>query len=207
MKKRMLTVAVSAAMAGVVTQVNAAGFQLAEYSATGLSRAFAGEAVTANNASAQGRNPAMMSMLKGTQISFGAIYVMPDVDVKGDVSISAPTLGITDYQFHADAIDVADNAVVPNFYLSSQLNEHWTLGLAINSNYGLKTQISVDHNAAIFGSETSITTVELNPNLAYKVNDTFSVGAGLRLVYGEGKISASTPSWLGALPLPASMSH
>lgn len=205
MKKRMLTLAVSSAMLGAVTQVHAAGFQLAEYSASGLSRAFAGEAATADNASTQGRNPAMMSYLKGTQMSVGAIYVMPDVDVKGDISISAPALGIEHYQFNADAIDVADDAVVPNFYLSSQLNDNWVFGIAINSNYGLKTQVSVDHNAALFGSETSITTLEVNPNIAYKVHGSISVGAGLRLVYGEGKISASTPSWMGSLPLPDSI--
>lgn len=203
MKKRMLTLAVSSAMLGAVTQVQAAGFQLAEYSATGLSRAFAGEAAVADNASAQGRNPAMMSYLEGTQLSIGAIYVMPDVDVKGDMTVSAPALGIDEYAFNADATDVADDALVPNFYLTTQIDESWIFGVAINSNYGLKTQISADHNAAIFGNETSVTTVEFNPNIAYRINESVSVGGGVRVVYGEGKISASTPQWIEQLPLPA----
>ena len=86
----MLTLAISAIVFGATTQVNAAGFQLAEYSATGLGRAFAGEAAIADNASTQARNPAMLAYLEGRQVSAGGIYVMPNVDVVGDVGISSP---------------------------------------------------------------------------------------------------------------------
>ncbi|GIU51773.1 outer membrane protein transport protein [Shewanella sp. KT0246] len=196
MKKTILTVAVSAMLFGATTQVNAAGFQLAEYSSTGLGRAFAGEAAMADNAAAQARNPAMLTYLEGRQLSGGAIYVMPNVDVLGDVSISSPLLGADPVMVPADAIDIADSAVVPNFYYSNQLNDQWTWGLAVNSNYGLATELDASHAAAIFGSETGITTIEFNPNIAYKVNEAFSVGAGLRVVYGEGHVGASMPGWI-----------
>lgn len=63
----------------------AAGFQLAEYSAIGLGRAYAGEAAIADGADTQWRNPAMLTYLEGTQISVGGIYVNPNVDVNGYV--------------------------------------------------------------------------------------------------------------------------
>ncbi|WP_192021952.1 outer membrane protein transport protein [Shewanella sp. WPAGA9] len=196
MKKTLLTVAVSAMLFGATTQVNAAGFQLAEYSSTGLGRAFAGEAAMADNASAQARNPAMLTYLEGRQLSAGAIYIMPNVDVVGDVSISSPILGLDPVIIAADATDFADSAVVPNFYYSNQLNDNWTWGLAVNSNYGLATELDATHPASLFGNETGITTVEFNPNIAYKVNEAFSVGAGLRVVYGEGHVGASMPGWI-----------
>ncbi|MFC1520581.1 outer membrane protein transport protein, partial [Pseudomonadota bacterium] len=90
MKKKLLTVAVSAMLLGATTQVSAAGFQLAEYSSTGLGRAFAGEAAMADNAGAQTKNPAMLTYLEGRQLSAGAIYIMPNVDVLGETSISSP---------------------------------------------------------------------------------------------------------------------
>ena len=65
MKKHILSLAVVAAIAAPLSNVQAAGFQLAEYSATGLGRAFAGEAAMADNASAQGRNPALLTYLEG----------------------------------------------------------------------------------------------------------------------------------------------
>ena len=58
-----LALAITTAM-GISSHAAAAGFQLAEYSATGLGRAFAGEAAMADNASAQFRNPAMLTYLK-----------------------------------------------------------------------------------------------------------------------------------------------
>lgn len=199
MKKTVLTLAISAIVFGATTQVNAAGFQLAESSATGLGRAFAGEAAIADNASTQARNPAMLSYLEGRQLSAGGIYVMPDIDVLGDVSIESSLLGSDAIVIDANAIDVADDALVPNFYYSNQLNDQWTWGLAVNSNYGLATEIDSTSAAAIFGNHTSITTVEFNPNIAYRIDDEFTVGAGLRIVYGAGEISATTPSWIDAI--------
>ncbi len=199
MKKRILTLAVSAAILSSATQVQAAGFQLAEYSATGLGRAYAGEAAMADNASSQSRNPALLSALQGRQVSAGAIYLTPEVDVDG-----TNTFLLSGAQIDASAKDVADDAFIPNFYYSSQINDKWTWGLALNSNYGLKTEIPADHSAAIYGSATSITTYELNPNIAYRITDAISVGAGLRIVYGEGEVTATVPTWLSqATPYPA----
>lgn len=199
MNKRIISLAVTGVLLGSVSHVQAAGFQLAEYSATGLGRAFAGEAAMADNASTQARNPAMLTYLQGTDFSAGGIYVMPNVDVMGDISIASPLFGSQAMTMNADAIDVANNALVPNFYFSSQINDSWTWGVAVNSNYGLTTELAGDHAAAIFGSETSVTTVEFNPNIAYKINQAFSVGAGLRVVYGEGSIGASAPGWINGL--------
>ncbi|WP_041420481.1 outer membrane protein transport protein [Shewanella violacea] len=199
MNKRIISLAVTGVLLGSVSHVQAAGFQLAEYSATGQGRSFAGEAAMADNASTQARNPAMLTYLPGTSFSAGGIYVMPNVDVTGDISIASALFGAQAMTLNADAIDVADNALVPNFYFSSQINDSWTWGMAVNSNYGLTTELPVDHAAAIFGSETSVTTVEFNPNIAYKINQAFSVGAGLRIVYGEGSIGASAPGWIDGL--------
>ena len=124
---------------------------------------------------------------------------MPNVDVLGDVSITSPLLGSDAIVVDADAIDVADDALIPNFYYSNQLNDKWTWGLAVNANYGLATETSPSSAAAIFGSHTAITTVEFNPNIAYRIDDEFTVGAGLRIVYGEGEISATTPAWIAAI--------
>lgn len=197
MKKQLIAVAIAASFVGATTQVQAAGFQLAESSATGLGRAFAGEAAMADNPAAQGRNPAMLSYLEGRQISAGAIYVMPEVDAMGRVSLTS----LSDKQpfsvtMNADALDVADNAAVPNFYYSNQLNDSWTWGLALNSNYGLSTELPAAHAASIFGNKTAITTVELNTNIAYRIDEHFTVGAGLRGVYGDGEIGASVPGWI-----------
>ena len=115
------------------------------------------------------------------------------------LSLSSPLFGPEPIIMNAEMKDVAPNAIVPNMFFAEQINDKWIWGLGINSNFGLETNIPDTHTAAIFGNHTSITTVEFNPNIAYKINSKFSVGVGLRLVYGEGSISASVPSWIDGL--------
>ncbi|MEJ2762749.1 outer membrane protein transport protein [Photobacterium sp. MCCC 1A19761] len=202
MNKNKITLSLAAALAlGFSANTTAAGFQLAEYSATGLGRAFAGEAAMADNASAQFRNPAMLTYLQGTQISTGAIYVDPNIDVKGDLSIAGQKVATT------EAKDIAHSAVIPNFYLSHQLNDQLTAGLAIATNYGMETELGGDFYATLFGNQAMIKTVEINPNLAYKINDQFSIGGGVRYVMGEGHFGAALPNSLPATLTPMLQSN
>ncbi|HAS3628052.1 TPA: outer membrane protein transport protein [Vibrio cholerae] len=186
--KTLLSCAVAFGLASVSTFTQAAGFQLAEYSATGLGRAYAGEAAMADNASAQWRNPAMLTYLEGTQVSAGAIYVNPNVDVEG--TVTHQQLGKT----HASSNDFAHDAVIPNFYLSHQLNEQMALGFALGTNYGMETDLGTDFAASHFGNQASVISKEANLNIAYQILPQLSIGGGVRYVMGEGHFGATAPA-------------
>ncbi|MEC6813978.1 outer membrane protein transport protein [Photobacterium toruni] len=185
MNKNKITLALAiTAAVGISNQATAAGFQLAEYSATGLGRAFAGEAAMADNASAQFRNPAMLTYLTGIQISTGAIYVDPNIDITGTHSLLGQT----------GSSDFANNAVIPNFYFSRPLTDKATIGIAFGTHFGMRTDLGTDFKAAMFGNQAEIHTVEINPNLGYKINDQLSVGAGVRYVMASGHFGAAVPT-------------
>ncbi|MFZ3513430.1 outer membrane protein transport protein [Vibrio harveyi] len=184
--KTLLSTAVAFGLLSTSSVANAAGFQLAEYSATGLGRAYAGEAAMADNASAQWRNPAMLTYLEGTQVSVGAIYVNPNIDVEGNVNFYGKDIP-------ASSDDFAHDAIIPNFYLSHQYNEKFALGLAFGTNYGMETDLGKDFGASHFGNEASVTTMEANLNAAYKLNDALSIGGGIRYIMGEGSFGATAP--------------
>ncbi|EJB8348831.1 outer membrane protein transport protein [Vibrio cholerae] len=186
--KTLLSCAVAFGLASVSTFTQAAGFQLAEYSATGLGRAYAGEAAMADNASAQWRNTAMLTYLEGTQVSAGAIYVNPNVDVQGTVNHAQ--LGKT----HASSNDFAHDAVIPNFYLSHQLNEQMALGFALGTNYGMETDLGTEFAASHFGNQASVISKEANLNIAYQILPQLSIGGGVRYVMGEGHFGATAPA-------------
>ncbi|HHS3345157.1 TPA: outer membrane protein transport protein [Vibrio cholerae] len=186
--KTLLSCAVAFGLASVSTFTQAAGFQLAEYSATGLGRAYAGEAAMADNASSQWRNPAMLTYLEGTQISAGAIYVNPNVDVEG--TVIHQQLGKT----HASSNDFAHDAVIPNFYLSHQLNEQVALGFALGTNYGMETDLGTEFAASHFGNQASVISKEANLNIAYQILPQLSIGGGVRYVMGEGHFGATAPA-------------
>ncbi|QFT09188.1 outer membrane protein transport protein [Vibrio sp. THAF190c] len=189
MNKTLLSAAVAVGLLSTSGVTHAAGFQLAEYSATGLGRAYAGEAAMADNAGAQWRNPAMLTYLEGTQVSVGAIYVDPNIDVSGEVTHAHPALGST----NASSNDFANDAVIPNFYLSHRYNEKLAVGLAFGTNYGMETDLGKDFAASHFGNEASVITKEANVNIAYQLNEAVSIGGGVRYVMGEGSFGATAP--------------
>ncbi|ABU72074.1 outer membrane protein transport protein [Vibrio campbellii] len=188
--KTLLSAAVAFGLLSTSSVANAAGFQLAEYSATGLGRAYAGEAAMADNASAQWRNPAMLTYLEGTQVSVGAIYVNPNVDVDG-------TSTFVNGSNKASSHDFAHDAVIPNFYLSHQYNDKFAIGLAFGTNYGMETDLGKDFAAANFGNEASVISMEANLNAAYKLNEALSIGGGIRYIIADGSIGAVMPPQMG----------
>ncbi|OOE86405.1 aromatic hydrocarbon degradation protein [Salinivibrio siamensis] len=192
---KIVYLAVATALGSLSTTAHSAGFQLAETSATGLGRAFAGEAAMADNASAQFRNPALLSYLADTQVSAGGIYVNPNVDIDGtntNISNGKKTATSTD--------DVAHDAVIPNFYFAHQIDDRFTAGLALATNFGMETDLGNDFTGTQFGNEAAVTTFEINPNIAWKATEQLRLGAGIRYVLGEGSIGAKSSAQYGPYP-------
>ncbi|MBB1314844.1 outer membrane protein transport protein [Aliivibrio sp. SR45-2] len=187
--KNRLSIAVALGLLGSIASSHtmAAGFQLAEYSATGLGRAYAGEAAIADGADAQWRNVAMLTYLEGTQVSVGGIYVNPNIDVEG---VSTQRSGTTSTKSE----DFAHDAFIPNLYVSHRVNEQLAIGFAVGTNYGMETDLGSDFSATNFGNEASVITKEINVNMAYKINQQFSVGGGVRYVIAEGSFGAIVPT-------------
>ncbi|MEN3756587.1 outer membrane protein transport protein [Aeromonas veronii] len=179
----------------IAGQTHAAGFQLAEQSATGLGRAFAGEAAIADNASVLGRNPGAITSFKQTAFSGGFIYIRPRVDIEGRVSdkFVTPVGSLPIGNKSADASDVAGDAWVPNLYVVTPLNELLSLGLSLSSQYGLGIEMPKGYSAGHFGNVSDIKTVELGTALAYQFTPFFSAGMGLSLIRGEGEVGGTFP--------------
>ncbi|MGF1757389.1 outer membrane protein transport protein [Photobacterium sagamiensis] len=165
------------AVAVAITSLNAsgAGFQVSEHSASGLGRAFAGEAAIADNAAVLARNPAAMTLFKTAELS-------------GGLSIVDPTVDVDDNTKDQSAKDVAPMGFIPAAYYIHPINDRWAVGLALFSNYGVATEYPADFNAGSSAGETSLTTINLNPNIAYRINDQFSIGGGVSLVYGDAEL-------------------
>lgn len=174
LKKSLVALAIAVAS----SQAHSAAFQLNEHSASGLGRAFAGEAAIADNASVLARNPAAMMMFDKMAVSVAGTYIQPDVEVDGKV-------GTTD----ASEKDIAPSAFVPAAYFIQPLKEDLAWGIAMFSNYGLSTEYPTDFNAGTLGGDTELTTFNINPNLAYKIAPNFSLGAGVNFVYAEAELN------------------
>ena len=161
----------------------AAAFQLSEHSASGLGRAFAGDAAIAENASVVARNPALMSQFSENQLSVVGTYIVPDVSLTGE---SAPVYS------NASSLDddsIAPEAFVPAAYYVMPLDDKFAVGFGLFSNFGLSTEFDEDYAAGQLAGKTEIVTVNFNTSVSYKVNEQLTIAGGLNAVYADATIT------------------
>ncbi|ENM3850204.1 outer membrane protein transport protein [Vibrio cholerae] len=189
-KKSLLAVTVTLA----TQQAFAAGFQLNAQSATGLGRAFAGDAVIADNAAVMSRNPAAMALFDEMALSLGFETITTMIDVKGaKYGTLAGTLPV------ADIDDVGGTSVAPNIHLIVPVNDQFAWGVNAYSNFGTKTEFSDNYLASEYGGLTDVKSFNLGLSGSYRLNEQLSFGAGLDLIYGQGTMKRVAGASFGAL--------
>lgn len=168
---------------------NAAAFQLAEVSTSGLGRAYAGEAAIADNASVVATNPALMSLFKTAQFSTGGVYVDSRINMNGDVAAAINSTGMkTTKNGSASERNVVPGAFVPNLYFVAPVNDKFALGAGMNVNFGLKSEYDDSYDAGVFGGKTDLTAINLNLSGAYRVTEGLSLGLGVNAVYAKAQV-------------------
>jgi len=146
----------------------AAGFSLYEASAKtyALGGAVIGKAV---DASANFHNPATLTDLTNITVTAGFMTEHPRARMKVDGGGSTP--------MDPGAF------FLPSFQLAVPLPWDFSFGLGAMPEYGLGT--AYDNNWALNNNslDTTVLSYTINPNLAYKITDRWSVAAGLRFLY------------------------
>ena len=162
----------------------AAGYAVGQDSIAGAGTAHAGGAAAATNASTIYANPAGMTRLSGNQFSLGVHLIRPAIDFDNAGSRLAdgsPTTG-------GEGGNGGQTALVPNAYLVYQLEGPLTFGLGINSPFGLVTKYDDNWLGRYSEVTTSLKTVNVNPSIAYRVNDLLSIGFGVNAQYVRAKL-------------------
>ncbi|WP_312201466.1 long-chain fatty acid transporter FadL [Kosakonia cowanii] len=177
-KTRFTKSALAVAVALVSTQAWSAGFQLNEFSASGLGRAYSGEGAIADDAGNASRNPALITMFDRPTFSGGAVFVDPGVDVTGRSAIGN----------NASQDNIAPTAWVPNLHFVAPINNQFGWGASVTSNYGLATEFNNNYTAGSMGGKTDLETLNLNLSGAYRLDNNWSFGLGFDAVYARAKI-------------------
>lgn len=157
------------------TASHAAAFQLLEGNASGLGNAYAGTAAVAEDASTVFFNPAGMTLLPGRNVAFSVDLVRPQAEFSNRGSVAAggqPVVG-------GNGGDAGDWAGIPAGYMSWQLTDRLFAGLGVGAPFGLKTHYNNDWAGRFHAVKSELKTVNINPSIAFKVNDVFSIGFGV----------------------------
>ena len=156
-------------------QASAAGFQLLEQNASGIGNAYAGSAAVAENASTIFYNPAGMTQLKDREISVGLSVVRPTFKFD-DRGSSAGVLGTS-----GDGGDAGRWGFVPNAYMSWALTKDLYAGVGFGAPFGMVTEYDNPWLGGAQALKFDIKTYNINPSLAYRLNDKVSIGGGVSL--------------------------
>lgn len=179
MKMTMKAAAAAVMAVCAASAAQAAGFMLTEQSAGALGRAYAGVGVDGTDLSGVYYNPATMTLHPGTQIQAGFVAVGLDLAYEGKD-------GTTENgQYNTQAI--------PHGYISHQLTDSVWLGLAMTVPFGMGTEYNDNWPLAYKGISAEVLTFDFNPNVAWKVSDKLSLGAGMSIQYAAADLKMKMP--------------
>ena len=181
---RLATTAVLTALSAIPLTGQASGFALIEQNASGMGNAYAGAAAAAEDASTIYFNPAGLTALPaGKHFAVSLHAIDPSAQFSNNASQSAagisPVGGRNPFVFSGMGGNAGSTAYVPNAYFAMSLDPRWSAGIGVNVPFGLKTQYEDGWIGRFQGIKSELKTVNINPTVAYKLNDVVSLGAGL----------------------------
>lgn len=182
LKQTLLSISVAAALAAISGQAAASAFALLEQGGAG--NAFAGGAAGAEDASIIFSNPAGMSRLNGTQVTVGASMIRASSRFSDGGSTGAllQTAG-------GNGGEAGGTAFVANAYMVTELDPAVRFGLGVFAPFGLQTEYDPGWIGRFQAIKSRIATVNVNPSLSYRMNDSVSLGIGLSYQHISGELT------------------
>ncbi len=187
MFRKIIALSVSAALL-TSTTAGAAGFAIGTQSGSGTGNAFAGGAAVADDASVAYSNPAGMTALPVGKHLTGALHVILPSFKFTDGGSTGPVFGVPGA---GNGGDGGSLAFVPNGFFVMDLGPQWRVGLALNAPFGLKTEYDPAWRGQVTALKSDIKTININPSIAYKVNNMFSIGVGASYQRINAELSAA----------------
>jgi len=188
--KKAVVISMLSALMGWAGTAAASSFQLMEQNASGLGNAYAGQAAAAENSSTIFFNPAGMAQLPGTQLSFAVSGIGPSIQFSDSGASRSPIPGLIPPGDNGG--DAGDWTVLPAGYLSWQLNQSWWLGVGFTAPFGLKTDYDANFIGRFQSQTAELKTYDINPSIAWKINDTVTLGAGVSYQHAQFTLDRST---------------
>lgn len=156
----------------------ASGFQILEQSTSRLGTAYAGTASIADDATTSFFNPAGMARLEEAEMAAAGHVLGIDSQFRDQGSLAA--VGTPLQQPLPGAEGVTDDpAFAGGVFLVQPLADRWTFGLGVSAPFGLVSEYDDDTQLRYHATRSELTVINVNPSVAFEVNDELSLGFGL----------------------------
>ena len=150
------------------------GFALLEQSASRFGAAFAGTTTAAEDATTNFFNPAGLTHLE----QFEVAVVASGIDIKSQFHDQGSQRAFGQLTLGSDGGDAGGSNFVPSAYLATPIGDSLAFGLGVNAPFGLATDYEAGWMGRFQALLSEIKTLNVNPSLAWRVNDRFSIGLG-----------------------------
>jgi long-chain fatty acid transport protein len=179
-----------ACVLATASPTHAGGLYLYELGTPDVGLAAAGYAARAQDASTAFTNPAGMTRLERPSLMLGVQPMYINLDFSSDSNTTVV----------GDSGD--SNGWIPagGMYYVHPVNDKLALGLAVSGNFGLALDYQDDWVGRYYVQEVTLQAAFVQPAIAWQVNDQFSVGAGVSMVYGKLEQKMAVNRVLDVLP-------
>ncbi len=189
-KKWVAAGVIGLAAVGMAGEAFAAGFMLREQSSEYLGDAYAGSAAKAQSPATIWYNPAGMTLLDGNQIAGSLTWIAPKSRFEGNGFYTGQTIG-----------DVIDDAAIGSTFAMYSFSKDLKFGLAVTAPFGLRSvypsmwgNLGPYPIGSYHGVTAAVTNINVNPNIAYRVNQNLSIGGGIQVAWTQADLSLLTPN-------------
>jgi long-chain fatty acid transport protein len=186
-KKRAIAAAIGAMTVTAAGSAGAAGFSIGTQNASGLGNANSGQAAAAEDASTIWYNPAGLTLIPGRQVVGALNVINTSIKFENNGTSTAPP-GFAASIGNSGG-DAGGWAAVPAAYLSWQLNPQVWLGVGLGAPFGLKTEWDDGWVGQFWAIKSEVKTLNINPTLAWKINDVVSLGFGINGQYLDAELT------------------
>lgn len=191
MKNTSYVFAAAIAALLVSTSAHAAGFFIQEQSVSAGGSAYSGAASNTNDASTLFFNPAGMTKLSGAQANLGVQLLVPNADLDNTGS-TFPNLGGAAIS-GGDGGNPYNPTPVPSGFIATPvtaIDGLWA-GIGVTAPFGLANKYKSDYFGRFDSIKTELLTTDIQPSVAYKINDRISIGGGLNIQRAEAELTSA----------------
>jgi len=156
----------------------ASGFSIYEQSAKASGQAGAWVA-RADDAAANWYNPAALVWLESSEFQIGTNLITAGSDT--ELTSSDPNFGL----FTEQTFETESSIETPShLYFVHKVNDGLAWGIGLTTPFGLVTEWS-DRPVTFSAQRSDLATFVLNPNVAFRLNESWSLAVGLDYIYAD----------------------
>ena len=180
---------------------NAAGYQVGEQGASNMGTALAGATANANSdATTAFWNPSAVDNIGlkvgETKVDAAFFAIIPTLGLTFDQNAQSSPVGGQEWDG-----DCSEDAYIPQLFMVHRWKEDIYLSLSITAPWGLASDYDKQWIGNTIATHSYLFTTDINPSLAYVVNDWLTIAGGISAQYGYCRLTQQLPMGMGRVKM------